>query len=145
MTEDKNAAPAQRTHVSSEDRSMGSHGRFHWNELMTHDVERAKRFYAETIGWDFEPTPIPEGTYWVAKRDGEPVGGIFAMRGPHFATMPEHWVSYLAVNDVDARFKTALAAGARAIRPPFDVAGFGRLALLHEPGGAMVSWMTPSS
>lgn len=102
MTEDKNAAPAQRTHVSSEDRSMGSHGRFHWNELMTHDVERAKRFYAETIGWDFEPTPIPEGTYWVAKRDGEPVGGIFAMRGPHFATMPEHWVSYLAVDDVDA-------------------------------------------
>ena len=30
---------------------MSSHGHFHWNELLTADVERAKRFYQETIGW----------------------------------------------------------------------------------------------
>jgi len=27
-----------------------SHGKFYWNELMTRDVERAKRFYGDTIG-----------------------------------------------------------------------------------------------
>ena len=33
---------------------MASHGHFHWNELLTRDVERAKRFYSDTIGWTFE-------------------------------------------------------------------------------------------
>ena len=28
-----------------------SHGRFVWYELMTSDVEAAKAFYAEVVGW----------------------------------------------------------------------------------------------
>ena len=31
-----------------------SHGHFHWNELMTRDVARAKNFYADAMGWTFE-------------------------------------------------------------------------------------------
>ena len=31
----------------------GSHGTFYWNELMTRDVEGAKKFYADTIGWSY--------------------------------------------------------------------------------------------
>jgi predicted enzyme related to lactoylglutathione lyase len=46
---------------------MSTHGHFHWNELVTSDVESAKRFYAETIGWSFEGMPMPQGgLYWVA-------------------------------------------------------------------------------
>ena len=29
---------------------MTSHGHFHWNELATHDVEKAKKFYTDTLG-----------------------------------------------------------------------------------------------
>ena len=47
--------------------SQGSHGTFCWNELMTRDIERAKRFYRDTIGWTFEPMPMDWGTYWIAK------------------------------------------------------------------------------
>ena len=50
---------------------MWSHGKFYWNELMTHDIEAAKKFYGETIGWTFESMPHPAGTYWVAKLGGE--------------------------------------------------------------------------
>ncbi len=28
----------------------GSHGKFYWNELMTRNAERAKKFYADTMG-----------------------------------------------------------------------------------------------
>ena len=42
--------------------SQGSHGTFCWNELMTRDVERAKRFYRDTIGWTFEAMPMDKGT-----------------------------------------------------------------------------------
>jgi predicted enzyme related to lactoylglutathione lyase len=121
-----------------------SHGHFHWNELLARDVERAKRFYSQTIGWTFEPMPMGDGaTYWVAKMGDKPVGGIFPIDRPGFEGVPESWMSYLAVDDVDARVKTATAAGAELMRPIFDVPGVGRIAILTEPGGAGVGWITP--
>jgi predicted enzyme related to lactoylglutathione lyase len=124
---------------------MWCHGNFYWNELMTHDPERAKRFYADTIGWTYEAMPMPDGTYWVAKMGDTPVGGIFPMSGPDFDGMPEQWMSYLAVDDVDARLKKATAAGAKIMKPPFDVPNVGRIAIVQEPGGAAIGWMTPAN
>lgn len=124
---------------------MASHGTFYWNELLTSDVERAKRFYGETIGWSFEPMPMADGaTYWVAKMGDQAVGGIFPTNRPGFVGVPEGWMAYLAVDDVDARVKKATAAGAQLMRPIFDVPGVGRIAILTEPGGAGVGWITPA-
>jgi predicted enzyme related to lactoylglutathione lyase len=122
---------------------MWSHGSFYWNELMTHDAEKAKKFYGDCIGWSFIPMPMENGTYWVAQLADKPVGGIFPMSGPQFDGVPEHWMSYLAVDDVDARMKKAASAGAIIMRPTFDVPGVGRIAILREPGGAVIGWMTP--
>jgi predicted enzyme related to lactoylglutathione lyase len=122
---------------------MTPHGHFHWNELVTRDVEKAKKFYSETIGWTFEGMPMPDGTYWVAKMGDTAVGGLFPIAGPQWDGVPEHWMSYLAVDDVDARVKKAQAAGAKLMRPAFDVPGVGRIAILTEPGGAGVGWITP--
>jgi predicted enzyme related to lactoylglutathione lyase len=65
------------------------------------------------------------------------------MVGPQFKSMPERWVSILAVDDVDARLKKATAAGAKVMKPPFDIPDVGRVAYLEEPGGAMIGWLTP--
>ena len=121
-----------------------SHGHFYWNELLTRDVERAKTFYAAAIGWTYESMPAADGaTYWVAKMDDKPVAGLFPTDRSGFEALPEAWMSYLAVDDVDARVKKATAAGAKLMRPIFDVPGVGRIAILTEPGGAGVGWMTP--
>ena len=124
---------------------MWSHGSFYWNELMSRDVEQAKKFYGSTIGWTFDAMPMPDGTYWVAKMDDEPVAGIFAMIGPDFDGVPENWLSYLAVDSVDARLKAAKAAGAKVMRAPFDVPTVGRIAIIQAPGGATIAWITPAS
>jgi uncharacterized protein len=121
-----------------------SHGSFYWNELMTRDPEKAKKFYASAIGWTFEAMPMPDGTYWVAMAGNVPVGGLFPLTSPQFDGVPESWMSYLAVDDIDARAKKAQAAGATLMRPIFDVPGVGRIAILKEPGGAGIGWMTPS-
>jgi len=114
-----------------------SHGKFHWNELMRRDVVQAKKFYAETLGWSFDPMPMPSGgTYWIAKMGDEFVGGIFDIRGPDYAGVPEGWMPYIAVDDVDARAKKAVAAGAKIMKPAFDVPNVGRIVILQEPGGA---------
>jgi uncharacterized protein len=125
---------------------MASHGHFHWNELLTKDVERAKKFYQQTIGWTFTPMPMQDGaTYWVANMGATPVGGIFPTDRPGFEGVPECWMSYLAVDDVDARVKKAEAAGAKLMRPLFDVPNVGRIAILTEPSGAGVGWITPTT
>jgi len=122
-----------------------SHGSFYWNELMTRDVNRAKKFYGDVIGWSFDAMPMANGTYWVAKMGDQPVGGIFDISSREFEGVPEGWMSYLAVDDVDARVAKALKAGAKLMKPAFDVPGVGRIAVLQEPGGASVGWMTPAN
>ena len=123
---------------------MTEHGHFHWNELMTRDVEKAKKFYADTLGWRYEGMQTPEGTYWVASAEGEPVAGIFDISGAAYQGVDESWMAYIAVDDVDARLRKAVQAGAKVMKEPFDVPGVGRIAILTEPGGAGVGWMTPA-
>jgi uncharacterized protein len=124
--------------------SLWTHGTFHWNELLARDVERAKRFYRSTIGWSFQSMQTPDGsTYWLAMLGERPVAGIYSIASPELDDMPECWMSYLAVDDVDKRVAKALKAGAKLMKPLFDVPDVGRIAILTEPGGAGVGWMTP--
>ena len=111
---------------------------------MTRDVERAKKFYADTIGWTFESMPMPE-----ARLRGSRMPA--ASRSPASSRpaagsgVPESWMSYIAVDDVDARVKKATQAGAKVVQPAFDMPGVGRIVILTEPGGAAIGWMTPAN
>jgi uncharacterized protein len=124
---------------------MAAHGHFHWNELMTRDIERAKKFYADTLGWTYEAMQSPDGsTYWVASAEGQPVAGIFYLNSPEYDGVPESWMAYIAVDDIDTRLRKAAQAGAKVMKEPFDVPGVGRIAILSDPGGAGIGWMTPA-
>jgi predicted enzyme related to lactoylglutathione lyase len=123
-----------------------SHGKFYWNELMTRDVEDAKRFYTELLGWSFEAMPMGPGkTYWIAKANGEMVGGFFDISAPEFEELSECWMSYISVDNVDARAAKATAAGAKLMKPAFDIPSVGRIAILLDPGDAMIALITPSN
>lgn len=123
---------------------MTDHGLFHWNELMTHDAAKAKKFYADTVGWTYEDMPMPGGAYGIIKVGDKYAGGIFEMKGPGFKDVPEKWVPYLSVDDIDARLKKAVAGGATILKPVVDAPGVGRFAILREPGGAVVGFITPA-
>lgn len=138
-------AVARRTTKREKEQPAWSHGSFHWNELRTRDAERAKRFYRDTIGWSFEAMSTPDGrTYWVAMSGGKPVAGMFPLDSPEFDGVPESWMSFLAVDDVDKRVAKAVKAGAKLVMPIFDVPNVGRIAMLMEPSGAGIGWMTPA-
>jgi predicted enzyme related to lactoylglutathione lyase len=125
---------------------MQKHGHFVWNELIARDVEKAKAFYAATLGWSYERSAMPNGKpYWLAKVDGVPVAGLFEMTDvmPDMpAHVPSHWFSYIEVDDVDARAKAVAAAGGRLMRDVFEVPGVGRLAIMNDASGAGIGWMT---
>lgn len=122
------------------------HGRFYWNELNTWNVEKAKAFYAETLGWTYDVMPMAEGGEYTVCKAGEiMVGGIFPMiPGTGFDSIPDHWFAYIAVDDIDARVAMVEANGGEIIRPPFDVPQVGRIAIVKDAAGAAIGWMTPS-
>ncbi|MEM6383394.1 MAG: VOC family protein [Pseudomonadota bacterium] len=124
---------------------MTDHGYFHWNELMTRDVEGTKAFYTDALGWDWESMSMPDGMYHCAVVGGQMVAGLFDITGrDEFANVPASWMAYIAVDDVDARLEKATASGAKVMGEPFDVPGVGRIAMVMQPDGAMIGWMTPS-
>lgn len=121
------------------------HGIFVWNELNTHDIEAAKAFHAATLGWSFEPMPIEGGAdYCIIRNADKQVGGIFRLDGPEFNGVPEHWLAYVAVDDIDARLARVSAAGGAVLRPAFDIPGVGRIAIVRDSKGAVLGWITPA-
>ena len=122
------------------------HGHFYWNELHTWNVEEATGFYARTLGWTFDRVPMEGGgEYTVCRSQGEMVGGVFALcKGMGLDDVPSHWLAYIAVDDVDARVREVEAGGGAVRRPPFDVPTVGRIAIVQDPTGAVVGWITPA-
>jgi predicted enzyme related to lactoylglutathione lyase len=59
------------------------------------------------------------------------------------AQMPPHWMTYVAVDDVDGAVRTTREAGGTVHREPFDVEGVGRIAIIADPTGAVLGIMTP--
>ena len=124
---------------------MWQHGHFYWNELMTRDPESAKAFYGETLGWTFEGMDMgDDGMYWVCKDGDQPVGGLFSIDNTQFDDMPICWFTYIAIDDIDARLEQATKGGGTIKRPAFDVPGIGRIALIEDPTGAAIGWITPA-
>lgn len=118
--------------------------RIWWHELNTWEPERARHFYNATLGWDFQPSVLPGGGgYWVAHKEGRPVGGIFQLTEPEFEGIPSHWMTYLAVPDlIDAQLK-AESAGGEILRPAFHINGVGKLSVVTDCTGALIGLIEP--
>lgn len=123
---------------------MTTHGAVHWNELMTNDIRKAKDFYAKTLGWTYDDMPMPNGTYTIAKSGGQMVGGLFDMAASGIKGMPDVWFTYFAVDDLDAALGKLKAAGGKVTREPWEAPGVGRMAMVVDNSGAMLSLMTPA-
>ncbi len=125
---------------------MTAHGAFHWNELLTRDVAKAKDFYKKTLGWTYDDMPMGDmyGTYTIIKSGEAQVGGMFQMDGPAFSNTPDGWFSYVAVDDLKKRLKKLKDAGGTVVREPFDVEGIGSIAIVSIPGAGMQGWMVPT-
>ena len=67
--------------------------------------------------------------------DGESVAGATEMNPMVPPQVPNYWLVYFNVDDVDASYAGARAAGAREMLAPRDYPG-GRLAILGDPQGA---------
>ncbi|HHN66701.1 MAG TPA: VOC family protein [Thermopetrobacter sp.] len=110
-----------------------------WHELNCHDLDAAAAFYHRTLGWEFEDARASGGgAYLIARRDGRPVAGFHRLAAESRGRIPAHWLSYMMVEDMDDAIETARASGGRIVRPPFEVPGVGRLALITDNHDALI-------
>ncbi len=126
---------------------MKTQGAFSWNELMTSDVQGAKAFYGELLGWvlnDMESDCMPEGmSYTMAKVGGVERAGIMELPAEAKANgMPPTWGSYITVDDVDAMVLRVVKLGGKICVPPQDIPNVGRFSVITDPQGAAVSLIT---
>ena len=120
-----------------------STGRFIWHDLVTPDVEGAKAFYAELLGWTYANFTGPDGAPAPADMPPYPMitpagaamaqGGIMA---PQLPGVPPHWIGHVALPAVDDVAARATASGGSVVMGPFDIPGVGRNALIADPVGA---------
>ena len=111
-----------------------------WNELLTPDVGRASRFYADVLGLTSQDSPVAwanAASYSTFNSGGRPIAGLAAP----LEEAPPHWNVYFNVVDVDDAVAQADALGAKLIVPPYDLDGTGRMATLTDPQGALFCLM----
>jgi predicted enzyme related to lactoylglutathione lyase len=114
-------------------------GIFGWNELITSDVEAAKKFYAAMFGWESETkTMAPGWDYTMFKKGETMVGGMFGIT-PEMGPVQPHWLSYVMSDDIEADLTKAKAAGGTVLKEAMEVPDTGTLAIIRDPQGAVIA------
>ncbi len=107
-----------------------------WADAMFRDVEAAKSFYGDVLGWTFAD-PAPEfGDYAQAYADGKAVAAVSptmpGMEGGEAA-----WCLYFASPGLEATAQRVRDSGGEVVMGPMDVGDFGSMLLVRDPGGVV--------
>lgn len=106
-----------------------------WVDLQTPDLDRARGFYGELLGWKFEGGDDPNlGHYTTALFEGKKVAGLAKLGGD--SPFPPMWSVYLAADDVDALARRVRDNGGEIVAEPMDIPDQGRMAYFKDPTGA---------
>jgi hypothetical protein len=111
-----------------------------WVDVGSPDPAGAAAFYGALFGWASEEGPPEAGGYRMCLLRGLPVAGI----GPQMnVDVPPYWASYVTVADADASLARAVELGGTVLMPAMDVLDVGRMGILADPQGAVVSVWEP--
>ena len=77
--------------------------------------------------------------YTILSRDGVDRGGVTSAG---CRMVPAHWLPYVHVQDVDGAVDRTRRAGGQ-VRMLESIPGVGRIAIVAEPGGALLALLSP--
>jgi predicted enzyme related to lactoylglutathione lyase len=121
-------------------------GKVIWADLITTDVEGAKRFYGGLLGWTFRDiTTGQNNSYTVALLDDQPVAGLISHDVPAGEHRQPAWLPFMAVRDVNAAKRIALAHGAKLLVEPRTYPQRGQQAVFADPQGAVFAVLASRS
>lgn len=142
---------SEQTTAAAEQMQMPNHGDFCWTEIATSDLERSHTFYANVFGWNIKKSENAEIDVdyreFSAGSASWSMGGMYEMNDEMCGgrEMPPHFMSYIAVENVDETASKAFELGATIINPPTDIPKVGRFCIIQDPTGGVFSVLTLSS
>lgn len=120
-----------------------STGRPCWADLWTSDVDRARAFYADLLGWTAEE-PSPEfGGYFMFTRNGGPIAGGMGDMGDMKAN--NSWKVYLSTTDLEQTLKAVESSGGTVVGPAMPVADLGVQAVAVDAVGSTFGLWQPGT
>ena len=126
---------------------VGSHGRFIWYELMTTDMEAAKTFYAEVVGWGTQDASTLGIAYTLFTAGEASVSGLMDLsEDARKLGLRPTWLGYVGVNDVDASADRIKQLGGSVHVPPTDIPHISRFSVAVDPQMATIAlfkWLQP--
>lgn len=119
-------------------------GAFIWYELMTSDPTAAEAFYTAVIGWNAKDAGMPGMAYTIFRAGETGAAGMMALpeEARQMGAQPA-WMGYVLVDDVDGFVGKVTGAGGAMHRPPADIPGVGRFAVMGDPQGAAFMLFAP--
>ena len=130
----KKASSMVLTPVTDPPTGIHHQGKFVWNDLLTNDVETARKFYGQLFGWTFAQL----GRYTVIQNDERNIGGMVELKADPDNPSAARWLSTLSVDDVDQAVERLIAEGGTVNEGPLELLNRGRGALVRDPQGAQL-------
>ncbi|MFJ7492609.1 VOC family protein [Streptomyces sp. NPDC097727] len=106
-----------------------------WADAMFPDLDRAKSFYGDVLGWTFGESSSEFGDYTQAYADGKAVAAVV----PPMPGQEGHsaWCLYLASPDAAATAAKIRENGGETLMDPMEVGEFGTMLLARDPSGVV--------
>jgi predicted enzyme related to lactoylglutathione lyase len=112
---------------------------------MTSDVDAAKAFYGEVIGWKTQGWDEGEMPYTMFMAGEQAIGGLMTLPEPAKKMgAPPHWLAYVGVTDVDETVAKVTELGGTVLAEPMDIPNVGRISVFRDPHGAVIAAYTPA-
>jgi hypothetical protein len=117
---------------------------FVWYDLMTPNLKAAEAFYGAVVGWNIADSGMPGTSYSILSAGDVMVGGLM-QRPKEMGDAAPGWNGHVCVPDVDDYAKRVKKAGGEIHRPPADIPGVGRFAVVSDPHGAVFILFKPNA
>lgn len=105
-----------------------------WVDYQADDIDAAKAFYRDVLGWDYNEGDPQYGGYLLALTKGLNAAGMMPKMDP---SQPTAWVTYFASDDTDATAEAVRSAGGTIVAGPVEVGLLGKMLVAIDPQGAV--------
>ena len=115
-----------------------------WTDLTVPNADEVKDFYSAVIGWKSEPVKMGDYNDYSmnSPETGRTIAGVCHSKGIN-ADLPNQWLIYFSVKDVDKSAETCIRNGGEIIAGPRNMGRYGKYCVIKDPAGAVAALFSP--
>lgn len=119
-------------------------GTIGWIDLTVPDAVKVRDFYASVVGWKTSEVPMGDySDYCMHPAEGsDPIAGVCHARGANEG-LPAQWLLYVSVPNLVESLGHVEQLGGKILRPAKKVGGYGSIAVIQDPAGAVLALIEP--